>query len=74
MDLNKSQFFFERGSFGSTIRTFKRRRKLVLFNGKEEPLRLIELKQWTQLRDTWPEHVKTDGLHVRTVWVLEEVK
>ena len=74
MDLNKTQFLFERGSFTSIIRTFKRRRKLVLFNGKKEPQRLIEMKQWTQLRDTWPEHVKAEGLHVRTVWGLEEVK
>lgn len=74
MDLNKTQFLFERGTFVSGIRTFKRRRKLVLFDGKKEPQRLIELKQWTQLRDTWPEHVKAEGLFVRTVWVLEEVK
>lgn len=74
MDLKKTQFLFERGAFGSSLRTFKRRRKFVLFDAEKKPKRLIEWEHWIKLKETWPDHVKNDGLTVRTVWVLEEVK
>lgn len=70
-DLNKTQFLVEHvfGAVGTRLRSFKRKRGLMLMAG-DKPLRRIDSDQWEALKKAWPEECEADGLNVRVVWFL----
>lgn len=70
-DLCKTQFLFPKGF--DAIKTFRRKRRSVLFGNDGKPIRPMTYQEWTDLTRMWPEETKRDGLKLRYVWTLEEV-
>lgn len=52
----------------------KRARATVLFDRDGKPLRVMDWKDWCQFRKDYGPQIAADGLSLRTVWTLVEVK
>lgn len=73
MDLAKTQFLIETHSFGTVLRTFKRKRAHVLFDGEGKPIRPMTWPEWAAFHKQWPDEVAKDRLSLRIVWTLVEM-
>lgn len=73
-DFSRSNFLIDEKYYGSTITEYRRRKNYIMFDAQDKPMRKMSLRGWQEFKKEFPKEVEEDGLYVKEVWVLEEVK
>ncbi len=76
-DLAKTQFLATTNAFTGRVyptKAYRRKRASMMFDRDGRPMRLMTWDEWLKFKSDWPKEVEEDGLTLKTVWTLEEIK
>jgi hypothetical protein len=73
IDLSKTQFLVDDSGIVRSLRAYRRKRALMLFDKQDQPIRLITWDAWVEFRSTYPKDVEDEKLTVKNVWTLVPV-
>ncbi|WP_313196185.1 hypothetical protein [Shinella zoogloeoides] len=73
-DLAKTQFLDVDHGTHHTLKAYRRKRALMLFDKEGKPVRLITWANWQKLISKYPHEVEAEKLSVKTVWTLVPAK
>lgn len=73
LDLSKTQFLVDDSGIVRSLRAYRRKSALMLFDKQGKPIRLITWDAWVEFRSTYPKEVEAEKLTVKNVWTLVPV-